>query len=104
MIVGRVTGAVVSTQKAKLLVGQKLLVVEPCRVEGERTKKLAGTGRTLVAIDALGAGVDDVVLLTQGSSARMTPATKELPIDAVVVGIVDTVSVKDRAVYSREDN
>ena len=103
MIVAKVTGAVVSTQKAKTMVGQKLLVVEPCRVEGERKLKLSGTGRTMVAVDALGAGVGDVVLLTQGSSARMTPATKELPIDAVVVGIVDTVSVHEQEVYSRDD-
>lgn len=102
MMVAKVTGSVVSTQKDKKLVGQKLLLVELCRVDGARKSKLTGTGRTMVAVDAMGAGMDDVVLLTQGSSARMTPTTKELPIDAVVVGIVDTVSVEDAEVYSRD--
>ena len=55
-----------------------------------------------MAVDTLGAGVGDYVLLTQGRSARLTPETKNLPIDAVVVGIVDQVHVDNKAVYSRE--
>ena len=50
----------------------------------------------------LGAGVGDFVLITQGSSARLTPETKELPIDTVVIGIVDNVRVDDRSVYDRD--
>jgi hypothetical protein len=57
---------------------------------------------TFVAVDMLGAGVGDYVLLTQGSSARLTPETKNMPVDAVVVGIVDQVHVDSGMVYSRE--
>jgi ethanolamine utilization protein EutN len=55
-------------------------------------------------VDTLGAGIGDYVLLTQGSSARLTPETKNMPIDAVVVGIVDSVHVDQAEVYSRNEN
>lgn len=103
MFVAKVTGSLVSTQKVSSMVGYKLLVVEPYRVEANKRDSLVTTGRTFVAVDTLGAGVGDYVLLTQGSSARMTPETKNMPIDAVVVGIVDTVHVDQGCVYSRED-
>lgn len=102
MFVARVTGSVVSTQKVESMVGQKLLVVEPYRLEAKERESLTTTGRTFVAVDTLGAGVDDFVLLTQGSSARMTESTSKLPIDAVVVGIVDQVHVDNGCVYRRE--
>lgn len=102
MFVARVTGSVVSTQKVESMVGQKLLVVEPYRLEAKERESLTTTGRTFVAVDTLGAGVDDFVLLTQGSSARMTESTRKLPIDAVVVGIVDQVHVDNGCVYRRE--
>ena len=102
MFVARVTGSVVSTQKVESMVGQKLLVVEPYRLEASARESLTTTGRTFIAVDTLGAGVDDFVLLTQGSSARMTEATSKLPIDAVVVGIVDQVHVDNGCVYRRE--
>lgn len=103
MFVAKVTGSLVSTQKVSTMKGFKLLVVEPYRVEANKRDSLVTTGRTFVAIDTLGAGVGDYVLLTQGSSARMTPETKNMPIDAVVIGIVDTVHVDQGCVYSRED-
>jgi microcompartment protein CcmK/EutM len=102
MFVAKVTGSVVSTQKVDSLVGYKLLVVEPYRLEPKTRKSLATTGRTFVAVDTLGAGTGDYVLLTQGSSARLTEETRELPIDAVVVGIVDQVRVDADCVYHRE--
>ncbi|MCS5631761.1 MAG: EutN/CcmL family microcompartment protein [Pirellulaceae bacterium] len=102
MFVAKVTGSVVSTQKVESLVGYKLLVVEPYRLEPKTRKSLATTGRTFVAVDTLGAGAGDYVLLTQGSSARLTEETRELPIDAVVVGIVDQVRVDADCVYHRE--
>lgn len=102
MFVAKVTGSLVSTQKVATMVGYKLLVVEPYRVDPKDRSSLATTGRTFIAVDTLGAGVGDLVLLTQGSSARMTPETKNMPIDAVVVGIVDTVHVDQGCVYSRE--
>ncbi|MDE0817721.1 MAG: EutN/CcmL family microcompartment protein [Pirellulaceae bacterium] len=103
MFVAKVTGSVVSTQKVDSLVGYKLLVVEPYRLEPKTRKSLATTGRTFVAVDTLGAGAGDYVLLTQGSSARLTEETRELPIDAVVVGIVDQVRVDAGCVYHREE-
>ena len=102
MFVAKVTGSLVSTQKVGKMVGYKLLVVEPYRLEAKERKSLATTGRTFVAVDTLGAGEGDYVLITQGSSARLTPETKDLPVDTVVVGIVDSVHVEDACVYSRE--
>ena len=102
MFVARVTGSVVATQKVESMVGHKLLVVEPYRLEAKKRESLTTTGRTFVAVDTLGAGVDDFVLVTQGSSARMTEGTSKLPIDAVVVGIVDQVHVDNSCVYRRE--
>lgn len=104
MFIARVTGSVVSTQKVASMTGQKLLVVEPYRLEGEKRDSLVTTGRTFIAVDTLGAGEDDFVLITQGSSARLTPETKELPIDAVIIGIVDTVHIEKQSVYARNEN
>lgn len=103
MFVAKVTGSLVATQKVDAMVGQKLLVVEPYRLDAKTRKSLVTTGRTFVAVDLLGAGVDDIVLITQGSSARLTPETKSMPIDTVVIGIVDQVHVEQACVYSRED-
>ncbi len=102
MFVAKVTGSVVSTQKVDVMVGQKLMVVEPYRLHGERRRELLTTGRTFVAVDTIGAGEGDYVLITQGSSARLTEETSSLPIDAVIVGIVDSVHVDHGCVYSRE--
>ncbi|HJN64835.1 MAG: EutN/CcmL family microcompartment protein [Pirellulales bacterium] len=102
MFVAKVTGSVVSTQKVDVMVGQKLMVVEPYRLDGESRRELLTTGRTFVAVDTIGAGEGDYVLITQGSSARLTEETSSLPIDAVIVGIVDSVHVDHGCVYSRE--
>ena len=103
MFVAKVIGSMVSTQKVDSLVGYKLMMVEPYRLESEDRKSLATTGRTFVAVDLLGAGEGDFVLITQGSSARLTPETKNMPVDTIVVGIVDKVHVDTLCVYSRED-
>jgi microcompartment protein CcmK/EutM len=104
MFVAKVTGSLISTQKVASMKGFKLLVVEPYRVEPNKRESLVTTGRTFIAVDTLGAGVGDYVLLTQGSSARLTPETKNMPIDAVVVGIVDSVHIDQGQVYSRNEN
>ena len=101
MFVAKVTGAGVSTQKVESIVGYKLLVVEPYRLDNKTRKKLNTTGRTFIAVDTLGAGEGDYVLITQGSSARLTEETRDLPIDTVVVGIVDNVHVDNHNVYER---
>ena len=61
---------------------------------------LVPTGRTFVAVDTVGAGEGEIVLCVQGSSARFTPETKQLPIDAAVIGIVDQVQVGSNTVFS----
>ncbi|MCL4200982.1 MAG: EutN/CcmL family microcompartment protein [Pirellulaceae bacterium] len=103
MFVAKVTGSMVSTQKVASMVGWKLLIVEPYRLEPGQRSSLVTTGRTFVAVDTLGAGVGEMVLITQGSSARLTPETKNMPIDTIIIGIVDTVHVESQCVYSREE-
>ena len=61
------------------------------------------TGRTFVTVDTVGAGEGEYVLVCQGSSARLTPETKSLPVDAVIIGIVDSVRVDNGCVYSKEE-
>ena len=102
MFVAKVTGSVVATQKVDSMVGQKLLVVEPFRLEPKERSELVTTGRTFIAVDPLGAGVGDMVLISQGSSARFTPETNKLPIDCVIIGIVDTVHIEKNNVYKRQ--
>jgi microcompartment protein CcmK/EutM len=104
MFIARVTGAVVSTQKVQSLTGHKLLVVEPYRLDTTARSSLVTTGRTFIAVDTLGAGEGDFVLITQGSSARLTPETKDLPIDAVIIGLIDNVHIDRQSVYRREEN
>jgi ethanolamine utilization protein EutN len=102
MLVAKVTGSLVSTQKIGSMVGRKLLVVEPYRVDATDGRSLSGTGRAFVAVDTVGAGEGELVLITQGSSARLTPTTKSLPIDTVIIGIVDSVHVGQQRVYDKE--
>lgn len=102
MFVAKVTGTVVATQKTASMVGHKLLIVEPYRIDPADRKRLTTTGRTFVAVDTVGAGQDEFVLIVQGSSARLTPETKALPVDAAIVGIVDSVHIDQACVFSRE--
>ncbi|MGD0480689.1 MAG: EutN/CcmL family microcompartment protein [Terracidiphilus sp.] len=90
MFIAKVIGNVVSTQKIAKLRGMKLLLIQPyINKEG----KLQISGSSVVAVDGVGAGVGECVLFTQGSSARLTPTTKDAPVDAVIVGIVDQIEV-----------
>jgi ethanolamine utilization protein EutN len=100
MFVAKVTGSVVATQKVKSMTGHKLLLVEPLRVEPAARDRLVGTGRSFVVVDTVGAGQGEMVLIVQGSSARMTPETEKLPVDATIIGIVDSVHVESRTVFS----
>ena len=102
MFVAKVTGSMIATQKVEAMVGQRLLVVEPYRLDGETRDRLVTTGRTFVAVDTVGAGEGEFVLICQGSSARLTPETKNLPIDTVVIGIIDSVHIDHGCVYSKE--
>ena len=96
MFVGRIVGTVVATQKAAAMTGHPLFIVEPLRIDGGDGSRMTGTGRSFVVVDTVGAGEGETVLCVQGSSARYTPETKTLPVDAAIVGIVDTVSVEGR--------
>lgn len=87
MLLARVIGTVVATSKDPQLDGSKLLLLKSCDVDGKPT------GGTLVAVDAVGAGVGEVVLYAAGSSARQTVITRDRPVDAVIMAIVDTVEV-----------
>jgi ethanolamine utilization protein EutN len=100
MFLAKVTGSVVSTQKVASMTGHKLLTVEPLRVDPAQRDRLVSTGRTFVVVDALGAGQGEMVLIVQGSSARLMPETEKLPIDAAIIGIVDNVNVENRTVFS----
>ncbi|WKZ82469.1 MAG: EutN/CcmL family microcompartment protein [Acidimicrobiia bacterium] len=87
MLLGRVTGTVVATRKEPTLDGLTFLVVAHLDAEGKET------GGSVVAADAVGAGVGEVVMYASGSSARQTIATKDRPCDAVIMAIVDTWEV-----------
>jgi ethanolamine utilization protein EutN len=101
MFVALVTGSVVATQKAASMTGHKMLVVEPYRLDEKTRARLVSTGRTFIAVDTLGAGEGQFVLVTQGSSARLTPETKSLPIDAVIIGLVDTVRIEGKEIFKK---
>lgn len=103
MFLAKVTGLVVATQKVASMTGHKLLTVEPLRIDPKDRDKLVGTGRTFVVVDTVGAGQDEMVLIVQGSSARLTPETEKLPVDATIIGIVDTVNVEGRTVFSARE-
>ena len=103
MFLARVTGTVVATQKVASMTGHKLLTVEPLRVDPQQRDRLVGTGRTFVVVDAVGAGLDEMVLIVQGSSARLMPETEKLPVDCAIIGIVDTVNVQNRTIFSARD-
>jgi ethanolamine utilization protein EutN len=100
MFLAKVTGSVVATQKVASMTGRKLLTVEPLRVDPATRDRLVGTGRTFVVVDTVGAGQGELVLLVQGSSARLTPETEKLPVDATIIGIVDSVHVENQTIFS----
>lgn len=93
MFIAKVIGNVVATQKNEKFLGMKLLLIQPyVSKEG----KLQSSGSSVVAVDSVGAGAGECVLFTQGSSARLTSTTKDSPVDAVIVGIVDSVEVEGK--------
>src|SRR4051812_12563877 len=87
MLLARIVGTVVATRKDERLHGRKLLIARLVGVDGKDEKG------HVVAVDTVGAGVQETVLIVQGSSARLAFGCKDCPIDAAVVGIVDTVEV-----------
>ena len=104
MFLARVTGHVVASVKDKSLLGQKLFVVEPLNVKFDESTNtpasLGNTHRAIVAMDVVGCGEGQLVLVAQGSSARMTEQTRNLPADAVIVGIFDSAVFAGKTFYS----
>lgn len=84
MIIGKVIGSVVSTRKQENLIGNKFMVIEPLHTGNSEPKQL-------VAIDNIGAGIGEYVLVAQGSAARVGCGMKDAPIDAAIVGIIDDI-------------
>jgi microcompartment protein CcmK/EutM len=95
MLLGRVTGTVVSSRKEPLIEGWKLLLVRQLDAENRETSGY------VVAADAVGAGVGEVVLYATGSSARQTEMTKDRPCDAVIMAIVDIWETGGREIYHK---
>lgn len=98
MILGRVIGTVWSTRKDENLVGMKFLIVR------ELTLDYKEKDNFVVAVDSVGAGVSEIVLVAQGSSARQTKLTKNRPVDAVIMAIVDKLDVSLKKKLEAEEN
>lgn len=97
MFLGKVVGTVVSTQKDHKLQGLKLLLVQHMTIDMELTKSF-----TVVA-DGVGAGRDEVVVCAAGSSARLTEQTEGLPVDSVIMAIVDTLEIEGSIVFDKRE-
>ena len=91
MILGKVVGTVWATRKAEKLVGMTLQIVQQVDLDGVLQQNF------VVAVDSVGAGVGEIVLVAQGSSARQTALTHNTPVDAVITAIVDKLDVSEAA-------
>jgi ethanolamine utilization protein EutN len=85
MIIGRIQGTVVSTQKDERLQGKKLLIVKPINLDG------SDQSGYVVAVDTVGAGFHEKVIVVGGSSARMAEGNKDCPVDSAIIGVIDTI-------------
>ena len=97
MIIGKVVGTVVATRKEEELTGLTFLAVSPIDL---RTGAVKDGG--VIAVDAVGAGVGEIVLYASGSSARQTTITNNRPVDATIMAIVDTFEVDDEVLYQKD--
>jgi microcompartment protein CcmK/EutM len=98
MVLGKVIGTLVASRKEPTLEGLKMLVVRSCDVDGT----FKSTGSIVVAVDAVGAGLGEVVLYASGSSARQTQATQNRPVDATIMAIVDEIAVDGERRYVKD--
>ena len=85
MIIARILGTVVSTQKDERLHGKKLLIVKPINLDGTDQSSY------LVAVDTVGAGYHERVIVVAGSSARLAEGNKDCPVDSAIIGVIDTI-------------
>jgi ethanolamine utilization protein EutN len=100
MFLAKVEGSVVATKKDPAMSGRKMLLLRPQLVDEKDPTKFRPGANTIVAVDCLGAGIGELVLFCQGSSARLAPGMKDAPVDAVIIGIVDVVDVLGKQIYS----
>src|SRR3954470_19303659 len=100
MFLARVEGSVVATKKDPSMSGRKLLVLRPQLVDDKDPSKFRAGSNTIIAVDSVGAGIGELVLFCQGSSARLAANLKEAPVDAVIIGIVDAVDVLGKQIYN----
>ena len=100
MFLARVEGSVVSTKKDANMNGRKLLLLRPQLVDDKDPTKFRAGQNTVIAVDTLGAGIGELVMFCQGSSARLAGGLREAPVDAVVIGIVDVVDVLGKEIYN----
>ena len=100
MFLAKVEGSIVSTKKDPSMSGRKLLLLRPQLVDEKDPTKFRPGMNTIVAVDSVGAGIGELVLFCQGSSARLAPGLKDAPVDAVIIGIVDVVDVLGKQIYS----
>jgi ethanolamine utilization protein EutN len=100
MFLAKVEGSVVSTKKDPAMNGRKLLLLRPQLVDDKDPTKFRSGANTIVAVDTIGAGINEMVLFCQGSSARLAGGMKESPVDAVVIGIVDSVDVFGKQIFN----
>ncbi len=89
-----------ATKKDPSMSGRKLLLVRPQLVDEKDPAKFRAGQNTIVAVDSVGAGIGELVMFCQGSSARLAPNLKDAPVDAVIIGIVDTVDVLGKEIYN----
>lgn len=95
MLIARVIGTTVSTIKEPTLEGRKLLILREAGVDGKPT------GKPYVAVDTLDAGIGDLVLTAHGSSGRQTEITKNRPVDAVIMAVIDHLNVGNEITYEK---
>ncbi len=104
MYLGKVIGSVVSTKKEESMKGRKLLMVRPMLVDPEDPSRFKPGNNTIVAIDTLGAGEDELVMFAQGSSARQADGLKSIPVDAAIVGLVDSVTIQGTKTFEAKNS
>lgn len=95
MQLGKIVGTVVASQKDQQLEGLKFLLVQSTDLTG------AVTGKPIVAVDSVGAGVGELILFASGSSARQTEVTNNRPVDAVIMAIVDLIEVGGETLFRK---
>ena len=100
MFLAKVEGSVVATKKEASMNGRKLLLLRPQLVDEKDPTKFRPGSNTIVSVDTVGAGIGEMVLFCQGSSARLAQNLKDAPVDAVIIGIVDSVDVLGKQIYS----